>query len=171
MKPPAKPPVKLPVLDPWYADGLSFGCTQCGNCCTGGPGYVWVSDTELDRMAAHLQIPLQELAKKYCRRIQGKISLKEHLTERGLYDCVFLKTITDSAGKEKRVCGIYEVRPLQCRTWPFWDGLLASQAAWDRAKRTCPGLDKGRKYSREEIENLRDAQDWPNPTQTPGSQL
>ena len=26
---------------PWYADGLSFECTMCGNCCTGPPGAVW----------------------------------------------------------------------------------------------------------------------------------
>ena len=27
-----------PAAEPWYADGLAFTCTQCGNCCTGGPG-------------------------------------------------------------------------------------------------------------------------------------
>ncbi|MFM1805538.1 MAG: hypothetical protein RL136_2417, partial [Planctomycetota bacterium] len=26
---------------PWYAEGLRFECTQCGNCCSGGPGAVW----------------------------------------------------------------------------------------------------------------------------------
>ena len=41
--------MKLPVLEkssdtsPWYAEGLKFTCSQCGNCCTGGPGYVWIS--------------------------------------------------------------------------------------------------------------------------------
>jgi len=29
---------------PWYADGLSFTCTCSGNCCTGGPGFVWMSE-------------------------------------------------------------------------------------------------------------------------------
>lgn len=147
--------MKLPVLEPWYADGLSFECTQCGNCCTGGPGYVWMSDEELVRLAEHLKLSLAEVGKKYCRRIQGKVSLKERVTEKGLYDCIFLKAITGPDGREKRVCGIYEVRPIQCRTWPFWDGLLASREAWERGKRTCPGMDKGRHYSKEEIETIR----------------
>ena len=40
--------------EPWYADGLNFTCTQCGNCCTGGPGFVWISREEIVRLAAHL---------------------------------------------------------------------------------------------------------------------
>ena len=27
----------------WYRDGLRFECTRCGACCTGAPGYVWVT--------------------------------------------------------------------------------------------------------------------------------
>ena len=33
---------------PWYKDGLRFQCTGCGDCCTGGPGYVWVNQAEID---------------------------------------------------------------------------------------------------------------------------
>src|SRR5207248_8895996 len=32
---------------PWYQDGLAFTCTRCGKCCTGEPGFVWVTDDEL----------------------------------------------------------------------------------------------------------------------------
>lgn len=157
--------MKLPVVSPWYAEGLKFQCTQCGNCCTGGPGYVWLSDVEIDRFAASLNIERTAFLKKYCRLINGHVSLKERKNLRNEYDCVFLKEIdieTDGKIGKKRVCTCYDVRPLQCRTWPFWDGLLGSKKAWDSAKKTCPGLDRGRAYTQEQIEALRDATDWPD---------
>jgi hypothetical protein len=45
--------MKLDVLETWYADGLQFTCSQCGNCCTGGPGYVWMSKEEIVRLAEY----------------------------------------------------------------------------------------------------------------------
>jgi len=96
---------------------------------------------------------------------------------------VFLTTEEDRAsrvtvgtgGEEKitlarRGCSIYPVRPLQCRTWPFWDTNLASKSAWDRAAQRCHGMDHGRRtFSREQMEALRDAADWPDdpPTSAP----
>jgi Fe-S-cluster containining protein len=171
--------VKLQVLEqPWYADGLTFTCTQCGNCCTGGPGFVWISDAEIDRLAEHLKLPRKTVLEKYCRKIGNKISLKEFRSPAGLYDCVFLKEIrveTKDKSKVKqtrRICEIYPVRPLQCRTFPFWDGILKSEQTWKEAGKRCPGLDRGsRKFSREQIEKLRDATDWPQnpPSSSPSS--
>jgi len=174
--------MKLDVLQkhqPWYADGLSFTCTQCGNCCTGGPGYVWVSDVEIDRLAAFLQLSREQTIDLHCRRIGDRYSLNEHRNAQGLYDCTFLKQVPvpvqqpdgHTILQPKRVCTIYSVRPLQCRTWPFWEGNLASKANWDRAARGCPGINRGQPYTRERIEALRDAQDWPNrpPTSDPKS--
>lgn len=168
--------MELPVLDKWYAEGLSFECTQCGNCCTGGPGYVWVSEAEVGRLAEYLKMPVGEVLKKYCRKLQGRVSLKESKTPEGLYDCVFLtssesvETLADGSTrtKKKRGCAIYPVRPLQCRTWPFWDGLLASPEGWARAKKMCPGMDKGKHYPVERIEALRTAKDWPENPPTSG---
>ncbi|HEY0009841.1 MAG TPA: YkgJ family cysteine cluster protein, partial [Tepidisphaeraceae bacterium] len=145
--------------------GLSFQCTQCGNCCTGPPGYVWVSEIEIDRFAAHLRIDRETFVKKYCRSIGGEISLKERRSPKGEYDCVFLQEIKSRDGDKvtsRRVCSVYDVRPLQCRTWPFWDGLLESREAWESAKDRCPGIDRGRKYTLERIEQLRTAPDWPD---------
>lgn len=125
-----------------------------------------MSPEEVDRLAVHLGLTTEETLKRHCRKLQGKVSLKETKTEAGLYDCVFLKTI-EEGGKTKRVCGIYHVRPLQCRTWPFWDGLLASEDAWKRAGKMCPGLGRGKHYPLEKIESLRTAKDWP--AEAPGS--
>src|SRR5215212_569654 len=164
----------LPVIDanaPWYADGLSFTCTQCGNCCTGGPGYVWISDVEIQRLADYLKLSYDETVSRHCRRVGRRISLCEHRTPAGLYDCNFLKEIDAEREVEgqrvrykKRICTIYPVRPLQCRTWPFWDGLLESKQAWRHASRKCPGMDVGRVRSVAEIERMRDATDWPEET-------
>ena len=162
--------MKLDVIEPtnapWYADGLKFTCQQCGNCCTGGPGYVWISNEEIERLAEFLKLSQTETIEKYCRRINGRLSLKE--VRRGaLYDCVFLteEKVESSNGDRvvhtRRGCSIYSVRPLQCRTWPFWDGNLASASAWKRAGKNCHGMDRGRAFTREQIDKLRDAQDWP----------
>ncbi|MGH7213249.1 MAG: YkgJ family cysteine cluster protein [Tepidisphaeraceae bacterium] len=171
--------MRLNVLDqpdPWYADGLSFTCTQCGNCCTGSPGYVWVSDVEVDRLAAYLETDRAEVLRRYCRKVGGRVSLKEERSPLGLYDCVFLKEIktarregVEEVVHTRRVCTIYAVRPLQCRTWPFWEGNLASEKGWARASNRCPGMGRGKQYTPAQIEALRDAPDWPEQPPTSGS--
>lgn len=166
--------MNLPVLNPWYADGLQFTCTQCGNCCTGGPGYVWISKEEIVRLADHLKLTPEETVERYCRKIDGQFSLRERRNARGEYDCVFLteeQVKQQQGGSEvihtKRGCSIYPVRPLQCRTWPFWEGNLGSKESWDRAAVRCHGMNRGKRWSREQMEALRDARDWP--TEAPGS--
>lgn len=167
----------LPVADAapdlWYKDGLSFTCTQCGNCCTGGPGYVWVSDIEIDRLADHFKLDRETTLKKYCRTIRGRVSLKEKRDVDGQYPCIFLTEYRgrDQAGRlvMRRGCSIYPVRPLQCRTWPFWDGNLQDRDAWKQNTKKCPGSDDGKRYSLDEIEALRDAEDWPELAKTPSS--
>jgi hypothetical protein len=169
--------MKLDVLpqEPWYADGLKFTCTQCGNCCTGGPGYVWISEREIERLAEFLQLTARQVLNRYCRQIGSRWSLKERRTSEGLYDCIFLTEQPGAAphrrevGKgqpvplKRRGCSIYPVRPLQCRTWPFWDSNLSSQEMWVHSARRCPGMDRGsRKFTRARIESLRDATDWPD---------
>jgi Fe-S-cluster containining protein len=175
--------MQLRVLDPqvkeqpWYAQGLAFSCTCSGNCCTGGPGFVWMSEEEITRLAEHLDITREETLKKYCRKMGRRISLKERRTPQGKYDCVFLTEIDEPIeGRDpklppnrKRVCGIYPVRPLQCRTWPFWEVNLETPAAWKRAARGCPGMNRGRHFTSGQIESLRDATEWPDkpPTSAP----
>lgn len=171
--------MNLPVIEsasrePWYADGLDFTCSTCGNCCTGGPGYVWVSDVEIERAATHLGVTVVEFQKTYCRRVSGRISLKEVRRPNGLHDCVFLKELPaepsvkelqpgESVPLGKRICSIYAVRPLQCRTWPFWGENVITPSAWKRAAKGCPGINRpGRQFTREQIEGFRDTKEWPD---------
>jgi len=126
---------------PWYAEGLQFKCTGCGDCCTGGPGYVWVNQAEIDALATRLGISVAEFEKLYVRHVGVRRTLKELKN----YDCVFLDGAT-------RRCTVYEDRPRQCRTWPFWDSNLRTPEAWEAACEACPGSGKGKLYSLEVIQ-------------------
>ena len=130
---------------PWYHDGLRFECTDCGNCGTGAPGYVWVNKAEIEAIARLVHVDLGTFEKKYLRRVGIRYSLVEFRNG----DCVFFDP-------EKRTCGIYEVRPRQCRTWPFWPSNVRTPKAWQEMARDCPGADHGRLYSAAEIETRLD---------------
>jgi Fe-S-cluster containining protein len=151
------------------SEGLRFHCTQCGNCCTGGPGFVWITKEEIVELAKFLKLSPEETVERYCRKIAGQFSLQEFRNPRdGQYDCVFMKDQPATAPANKntivqpiRTCSIYPVRPLQCRTFPFWDSNLSSPAAWQAVAKRCPGIGQGRLYSREEIESIRLDAKWP----------
>lgn len=175
--------MKLNVLpsqtESWFADGLRFTCTQCGNCCTGEPGFIWISIEEVQRLAKFLRIDPQEVVDRYCRKIDGKLSLRERRNSHGQHDCIFLKEVKGShqspngqqMSHTRRVCTIYPARPLQCRTWPFWAENLQDESRWQRAAQRCPGMNSGKSYTHEQIVALRDARDWPDeaPTSDPSS--
>ena len=126
---------------PWYRDGLRFECTQCGDCCTGAPGFVWVNQEEIDALAARLQMDVDQFEKLYVR----KIGVRRSLVEFPNGDCVFFDT-------EARNCSVYEDRPRQCRTWPFWNSNLRTPAAWQETCEHCPGSGHGKLYPIEQIE-------------------
>ena len=138
-----------PATPAWYKDGLSFTCTQCGNCCTGAPGYVFVSAEEIARISAFLGRIDGSLDRKHLRPIGRRFSLTE---DKASGDCCFL---VHADGK--RMCSIYPVRPLQCRTWPFWDINLESIDDWNAAAVHCPGMNRGKRYDFVQIELRRTA--------------
>ena len=131
----------------WYKGGLRFTCRECGNCCTGEPGYVWVTRDEIRRIAKYLELEGDWLGKDQIHRVGFRYSL----TEKANGDCIFLQHNSDG----KRICGIYPVRPHQCRTWPFWTVNLKSVSAWREASQKCPGMNNGRDYPFENIEEIR----------------
>ncbi|MBI1335929.1 MAG: YkgJ family cysteine cluster protein [Phycisphaera sp.] len=147
-----------PQPDEWYADGLRFSCTQCGNCCTGPTGYVFFNDAEAAAMAKALGITLPDFYRQYTRRVGNRLSLNETRSEYG-YDCVFLRR--DAEGKA--LCSVYLARPTQCKTWPFWPENLTSKRAYAAVARRCPGVTEGNKgngtfYPIEQVRILRDAE-------------
>lgn len=126
---------------PWYAKGLHFACTGCGKCCTGGPGYTWVSIAEIRAMAEYLRMTIDTFGKKYLRQIGDRYALLEKQPN---YDCVLLN------GKQ---CAVYPVRPTQCQTFPFWPGALRSAEGWKETAASCEGIhDSAPLIALEEIE-------------------
>ena len=115
---------------PWYQNGLSFECTGCGACCTGSPGYIWINEDEIQKLAEHLKLDIDTFAKKYLRKIGHRFSLNERPHT---YDCVFLK---DSK------CTIYNYRPKQCKTFPWWTQNLKSENDWNEAAKFCEGINR-----------------------------
>jgi Fe-S-cluster containining protein len=127
------------MSEPWYRDGLRFRCTQCGHCCTGAPGFVWVNDAELADIAAQLDAPVAEVRDRFSRAVGDKRSLRE----RPNGDCVFY----DRA----KGCTVYAARPRQCRTWPFWEHNVRTPEAWEETCNVCPGSGRGDLIPAEEI--------------------
>jgi uncharacterized protein len=125
--------------DPWYKDGLKFTCTQCGKCCTGEPGYVWLDDEEVTKIAAALGEKRNEFLAVFTQPARGKVTLREKLDG----DCVLYS--------KERGCTVYRDRPKQCRTWPFWESNLKTPEDWERTERVCPGSGDGELIPVEEI--------------------
>lgn len=125
---------------PWYKDGLSFECTQCGNCCTGAPGYVWVNKAEIAALATSQNMSVEDFEAKYVRNVGVRKSLIEY--ENG--DCVFFDNVA-------RKCTVYEQRPRQCKTWPFWQSNVATESDWQQTCEVCPGSGQGKVYPLEHI--------------------
>jgi Fe-S-cluster containining protein len=125
----------------------------CGNCCTGAEGFVLFTEAEAAALAVRLGVGVAEFIEGYTHETVRGRSLKERETEFGM-DCIFLDR---EKVPGKAVCGVYEDRPAQCRTWPFWKSNLTSRHAWERAKRVCPGMDKGKVYGVQQVRVLRDS--------------
>jgi len=123
---------------PWYQAGLRFGCTRCGNCCRGA-GNVWVSDEEVAALAARLELSQDDFRAGYTRRSGRGVVLRQKRNQ----DCVFWSA---SAG-----CEVYERRPRQCQSYPFWFGNVHSRDNWQSESRSCPGIGRGELHAEPEI--------------------
>ncbi len=91
-----------------------------------------------DRIAAHLGLSRAAFLRRYAYPFKKGHSLREKPNG----DCIFY---------ENGRCGIYPVRPTQCRTYPFWPETVRSESAWRETCAACPGIGQGRLYAREEI--------------------
>jgi Fe-S-cluster containining protein len=125
---------------PWYRDGLAFACTRCGACCTGAPGYVWVTAAEIARLAEFRGETVEQFSARFVRLVGERYSL----IEKPGGDCIFWD--------KEQGCTVYPARPDQCRAWPFWPENLARRRDWERVRAVCPGAGHGRLYSLAEIQ-------------------
>ena len=128
------------MTEPWYRDGLRFRCTRCGNCCRGA-GNVWVAEDEIEDLARANDMEADSFRAAFTRRAgRGGLVLRQ----KRIQDCVFWDA--DSG------CTVYDARPRQCRTYPFWRGLVYSEESWRAEARSCPGIDQGELHAASEIE-------------------
>jgi len=128
---------------PFYANGLRFSCRRCSACCRYDSGFVFLSEIDLEKLAAGQKMERGGFVKTYCRWVtdwQGKevLSLKEKANK----DCIFW----DSG------CTVYERRPLQCRAFPFWGSITASEKTWEIAASGCPGMNQGELHTAGEVD-------------------
>jgi Fe-S-cluster containining protein len=103
----------------------------------GESGTIYVSRSEIETIAGSLHQSVDAFTGQYLYPYKDSYSIKED--EQGA--CLFF----DNG------CTIYNIRPLQCRTFPFWFCNLRSEQAWRHIQRQCPGIGHGRLYSRKEI--------------------
>jgi len=130
------------MVETWFAKGLRFGCTECGKCCTGSPGYVFLEESDIERLSTSLEIDRDAFLKKYTRQIGKQISLIELEPH---YDCIFLQ--------KGLSCRVYNARPKQCRTFPFWQHVIQDEKSWKATKADCEGIDnpQGKLFTEKEI--------------------
>jgi hypothetical protein len=130
---------------PWYHEGLQFSCSQCGDCCTGAPGYVWVNKAEIAALAvAVCDGDVEQFEAMHVR----KVGIRKSLREFSDGACVLFD-------RESRKCTVYGERPRQCRTWPFWESNLRTPEDWRHTCEVCPGSGQGELHQLETIEQSR----------------
>ncbi|MEA1891984.1 MAG: YkgJ family cysteine cluster protein [Campylobacterota bacterium] len=105
-------------------------CSTCeGRCCTGDSGYIYVSKAEIENISKLLNLEVREFVQRYLFKKGYKYSIKE-IEHNSSYECVFYD-------REANGCKIYEARPSQCISFPFWDYY---KTRIDELKEECPGI-------------------------------
>ncbi|MGL4854765.1 MAG: YkgJ family cysteine cluster protein [Lentisphaeria bacterium] len=84
-----------------------YSCNRCGTCCR-WPGYVRMTETEVNSIANFLAIPEEEFIEKYTEVTADRKNLSIIEKENG--HCWFLG---------ENGCEINPVKPQQCRDFPF----------------------------------------------------
>ena len=119
-----------------FKDGIKFECQSSGNCCVSrnSYGYVYLSINDLKRFSKYFNLSIKDFKSQFCQTTDGFV----HLTEKNSLNgkCIFLKN---------NRCSVYESRPSQCRTWPFWNENMNAKVWNENISINCPGIGKGKK--------------------------
>lgn len=116
-------------------EGFSYSfnpkaCDECqGRCCTGESGYIYISKQEMKKIAKLLEINLKDFIDEYLYKKDYKYSIKERQNGDS-HECIFYDASSNG-------CTIYDARPTQCKTFPFWDYY---KTRVDELKLECPGI-------------------------------
>jgi len=130
---------------PFYAAGLRFSCRRCSSCCRHESGFVYLSENDLSRLANGFKMDYTGFITTWCRWVPfDRGAMRLALKEKSNFDCIFWKD----------GCTVYHARPLQCRTFPFWDTVACSSESWEAAGYSCPGINTGELHKGKEIDAL-----------------
>jgi Fe-S-cluster containining protein len=111
-------------------DGLRFACQPgCTKCCE-TKGYVYVSESDVERAAAFLGMTRSKFERRYIVRYRHLLRFRKPRNAQ----CHFLTA---------NGCSIHPAKPTQCRVYPFWPELVEDRRAWSLEKSRCPGIGKG----------------------------
>ena len=109
---------------------MRFECQAgCTKCCE-QKGFVYLTNADVSRIARFLGMTINDFELRYVYRTQHLLRLRIPARTR----CPFLK----NGG-----CSIHEVKPTQCRIFPFWPELVSNAKEWVRTATWCPGIGKG----------------------------
>ena len=112
------------------AEALRFECQPgCTECCR-QKGFVYLSESDILRIAGHLRLTPAEFERQYVFRTSRRARLRVP----AVATCYFLF---------EGGCSIHVVKPTQCRIFPFWPELVESRREWKKTARYCPGIGKG----------------------------
>ena len=102
-------------------------CASCGGkCCVGESGYIWINEKERANLSKFLGLDIKEFERIFLYKVGNKFSIKEKPYENG-FACVFFD-------EKNKNCGVYEFRPSQCRSFPFWEHFKEN---FDELEREC----------------------------------
>ncbi len=116
-------------------DGFNYSfdaraCSSCqAKCCTGESGYIHVNASEMESISKFIGLGIEDFTQSYLFKNGYKYSIKERKFNDS-YECAFYDRASNG-------CVIYDVRPTQCRTFPFWDYF---KTRVDELKLECPGV-------------------------------
>jgi len=102
-----------------------FKCQKCGDCCKGYGG-TFITEKEIETIAAHIHTDPETFVENYCQISGGKRILAQ---ARNMY-CIFWDGL----------CTIHPVKPLMCRKWPFLESILIDSTNWLTMANSCPGI-------------------------------
>jgi Fe-S-cluster containining protein len=120
---------------------MRFQCqdTCGGKCCKpswdGVAGFVYLTQKDIHNLTMHLAQHWTDFAVELefdSTRFANEKS-RQRVLDSPEGTCRFLKD-----GK----CSVYEARPTQCRTFPFWPENITAER-WVSIAKACPGVNKG----------------------------
>lgn len=121
---------------------MKFECQEScgGKCCSfdwdaGKRTYIFLTQADRERIAAHTKWPMSAFVNFglfESTRFSKTPTVQWYIKDDG-NKCLFFKD-----GK----CGIYPVRPTQCRTFPYWPENMTDEAEAE-LKKICPGVGVG----------------------------